>query len=73
MMVAARIESYIKDQIVRRLDYSDFQNISGIWTARELKMADVRRATATWLNFQKVQYNLPMPDTKFTLQALRTQ
>jgi hypothetical protein len=73
MMAVARIESYIKDALVRRLDYSDFQNISGIWTARELKMADLRRATATWLNLQKIEYNLPMADTKFTVQALRTQ
>jgi hypothetical protein len=71
MMAVARIESYVKEQIVRRLDYSDFQNISGIWTARELKMADLRRGTATWLNLQKIQYNLPMPDAKFTVQALR--
>ena len=73
MMAVARIESYIKDQLVRRLDYTDFQNISGIWTARELKMADVRRGTATWLNLQKIQYNQPMPESKFTVQALRTQ
>jgi hypothetical protein len=28
----ARIESYIKDAAVRRLDYSDIQDVQGIWT-----------------------------------------
>src|SRR5499433_2242107 len=29
----ARIENYSKDQLVRRLAYSDIQNVQGIWTA----------------------------------------
>src|SRR5262245_60397366 len=33
----ARIESYIKDQVVRRLNYSDMRNVQGIWTARQLE------------------------------------
>src|SRR6476661_1586488 len=30
----ARIENYIKDQVARRLDYSNIQNVQGIWTAK---------------------------------------
>ena len=69
----ARIESYIKDAAVRRLDYSDIQNVQGIWTARRLEMTDLRRGSRTRLTLDKLQYNAPMSEDDFTLQALRRQ
>ena len=69
----ARIESYIKDTAVRRLDYSDIQNVQGIWTARRLEMTDLRRGSRTRLTLDKLQYNAPMKEEDFTLQALRRQ
>ena len=69
----ARIESYIKDQAVRRLDYEDIQNVQGIWTARRLEMTDLRRGSHTRLTLDKLQYNVPMKEEDFTLQALRRQ
>jgi hypothetical protein len=67
----ARIENYVKDQAVRRLTYSDFQQVQGIWTARRLEMADLRRGSRTALTLDKLQYNVPMKDEDFTLQAIR--
>ena len=69
----ARIESYIKDAAVRRLDYSDIQNVQGIWTARRLEMTDLRRGSRTRLTLDKLEYNAPMREEDFTLQALRRQ
>jgi len=69
----ARIESFIKDTAVRRLDYSDLQNVQGIWTARRLEMTDLRRGSRTRLTLDKLQYNAPMSEDDFTLQALRRQ
>jgi hypothetical protein len=69
----ARIENIIRNQVVRRLAYSDIQNIQGIWTARQLEMADLRRGSRTRLTMEKLQYNVPMKDEDFTLQALRRQ
>jgi len=69
----ARIESYVKDAAVRRLDYSDIQNVQGIWTARRLEMTDLRRGSRTRLTLDKLQYNTPMNEEDFTLQALRRQ
>jgi len=66
-----RLESYIKDQVVRRLSYSKITNVQGIWTALEMMMSDLRRKTATRLALDKVQYNLPLKDESFTLQAIR--
>jgi outer membrane lipoprotein-sorting protein len=67
----ARIENYVKDQVVRRLTYSDLQNVQGIWTARQLEMADVRRGSRTRLTLEKLEYNVPFKDEDFTLQAIR--
>jgi hypothetical protein len=67
----AQIENYIRDQLVRRLKYSDFVNAQGIWTARNLEMTDLRRNSRTLLRLEKLQYNVPLRDEDFTLQALR--
>ena len=69
----ARIESSVKDAVVRRLDYSDIQNVQGIWTARRLEMTDLRRGSRTRLTLDKLQYNVPLNEEDFTLQALRRQ
>jgi outer membrane lipoprotein-sorting protein len=69
----ARIESYTKEAAIRRLDYSDIQNVQGIWTARRLEMTDLRRGSRTRLTLDKLQYNAPMREEDFTLQALRRQ
>jgi hypothetical protein len=67
----ARIESFVKDEAVRRLNYADFQNVQGIWTARELRMTDLRRRSTTRLVLEKITYNAPLNESDFTLQALR--
>ena len=69
----ARIENFIKDRAVRRLTYSDIRNVQGIWTARRLEMADLRRGSRTRLTLDKLQYNVPLADEDFTQQALRRQ
>lgn len=67
----ARIENYVKDQVVRRLEYSAFEKAQGIWTARQLEMADLRRGSRTRLTLDKLEYNVPLKDDDFTLQAIR--
>jgi outer membrane lipoprotein-sorting protein len=69
----ARIENYVRNDAVRRLDYRDVQNVQGIWTARQLEMTDVKRGSRTRLTLEKLQYNLPLKEEDFTLQALRRQ
>jgi outer membrane lipoprotein-sorting protein len=66
----ARLDSYVKDDVVRRLNYSNVENVQGIWTARVLEMADLRRGTRTRLTLQEVRYNAPVKDDQFTLQAI---
>lgn len=67
----ARIESFVKDQLVRRLNYAEIREVQGIWTAHELTMFDLKRNSRTRLALDKVQYNQPLRDEDFTLQAIR--
>src|SRR2546430_2047153 len=67
----ARFENYVKDQVVLRLNYSDIENVQGIWTARQMEMADLRRGSRTRLTLDKLAYNVPFKDEDFTLQAIR--
>jgi outer membrane lipoprotein-sorting protein len=69
----ARIENYVRNDLVRRLDYRDVQNVQGIWTARQLEMTDVKRGSRTRLTLEQLQYNVAMKEEDFTLQALRRQ
>jgi hypothetical protein len=69
----ARIENFVKDEVVRRLTYSDIRNVQGIWTARQLEMADLRRGSRTRLTLDKLEYNVALRDEDFTLQAIRRQ
>jgi hypothetical protein len=67
----ARIENYVDDELVRRLDYGRIEQAQGIWTARVLEMHDLRRDSRTLLTLERLEYNLPMREEDFTLQALR--
>jgi hypothetical protein len=69
--VFVRTDSYVDAQVVRRLNASDIRNVQGIWTARELVMTDLRRASKTRLVLDNIVYNAPLKEDRFTLQAIR--
>jgi len=69
----ARIENYAKAEVVRRLHSSDIQQVQGIWTAKTMEMADLRRGSRTRLSLNKLEYNVPLNAEDFTLQAIRRQ
>ena len=71
--VPAQYENFIKDQPVRRLQQKDIQNVQGIWTARTLEMTDLRRKSLTILRLEKLEYNVPVKEDEFTVQALRRE
>src|SRR5881296_3225235 len=62
----ARLDNFVKDEVVKRLSFSTIENIQGIWTARLMEMYDLRRSTHTRLNLQLVKYNTPMKEDDFT-------
>jgi len=68
-----RIEAYNKKGLVRVIDYRDFEQIKGIWTPRTTEVLDVVRKSRTILKYDKVDFNIPLKEDEFTLQALRRE
>jgi hypothetical protein len=71
--VPVQYQNFVKEQLARRLHATDIQNVQGIWTARTLEMTDLRRNSRTILRIEKLEYNVPMKDDDFTVQALRRE
>lgn len=71
--VPAQYENFVKDQLVRRLHQTNIRNVQGIWTACVLEMTDSRRNSRTILRLDKLEYNAPMKEDDFTVQALRRE
>ena len=71
--VPVQYENFIREQPVRRLVQKDIQNIQGIWTARLQEMTDLRRKSHTVLRMEKLEYNFPLKEDEFTVQALRRE
>lgn len=69
----ARIENFIGQEPVRRASYREVRNVQGIWTPRQIEMADLRRNSRTVLRLEKLEYNAPMKESDFTLLALRRE
>ena len=67
----AKVEAYDDDGLVRVIDYSDYKQQDGIWTALTTEVHDMRRDSHTVLKYEKLEYNIDLPDSEFTLQALR--
>ncbi len=68
-----RIENFSRGALVRRAFHRDLENVAGIWTARTIEMADLRQNSRTILRLDKLEYNVPLKDEAFTLQALRVE
>ena len=69
----AQIENYNKNQVVRRANYRDIRNVQRFWTAHTIEMYDVKRNSRTILKIEKLQYNIPLKDDAFTIEALRRE
>jgi hypothetical protein len=69
--VVVQIENYAKEKLVRRIHYSDVQKQDDIWVARTMEVSDTSRGSRTVLKLEKLQYNVPMKEENFTLEALR--
>jgi outer membrane lipoprotein-sorting protein len=69
--VVVQIENYDKNALARRAHYTDIRNVQGIWTPQSIEMFDPKRNSRTVLKVDKLQYNIPMKDDDFTLQAMQ--
>jgi hypothetical protein len=69
--VTAQIENYSNSKLVRRIHYSDLEKVDSIWTPRTVEVFDAGRSSRTVLKIEKLQYNAPMKDEDFTIEALK--
>ncbi|MBL8217385.1 MAG: outer membrane lipoprotein-sorting protein [Bryobacterales bacterium] len=72
-LVILQIESFKGDNLIRRIKYTDYQNVQKIWTPFQIEVEDIGRKSRTTLRTEKLEYNVPMKDDRFTLQALRRE
>jgi outer membrane lipoprotein-sorting protein len=55
------------------IEYRDYELIKNVWTPRTTEVEDIARKSRTSLKYDKVDYNLPMKEDEFTLEALRRE
>ncbi len=72
-LVILRIESYKDAKLIRRITYQDYQQVQSIWTPMGIEVEDMGRKSKTLLRTEKLEYNVPMKEDLFTLQALRRE
>jgi hypothetical protein len=66
-----QIETFNKKGIAKTLDYRDYKLVQGIWTPSAVLVTDVLAKSKTILTYDKTEYNLPMKEEDFTVEALR--
>src|SRR6266850_3417335 len=69
----AQIENYSRNELVRRAHYTDIRNVQRFWTAHTVEMHDLKRNSRTILKIERLEYNLPLKDEAFTIDALRRE
>ena len=67
--IAAQIENFVADRLVRRIRYTDIQKVDNIWTPRTIEVFDTSRNSRTVLKLEKLQYNAPLKDEDFALTS----
>jgi len=69
--VLAMLQGWTKKGMVRSIHYTNIARVQDIWTARRLEVYDVERHSTTVLTLDKLEYNTPMREQDFTVEALK--
>jgi hypothetical protein len=69
--VVVQIENYQKTKLVRKARYTDIQRVQNVWTAQTIEMTDLVRNSRTVMKIEQLEYNVPMKDEDYTIQAMR--
>lgn len=67
----AQVESFRKEELIRRIAYLDLERVQNIWTPRRIEVEDTKRKSRTVMKLDKLEYNVTLDAGKFTVQALR--
>jgi hypothetical protein len=66
----AQIDNFTDDKLIRRLNYRDIASVQNIQTPRTIEVQDMARKSRTTLRLDSLQYNVPLNENQFTVQAL---
>jgi len=59
-----------RDEVVKQFEVRSLKQVSGIWTALELEMRNLRDRTRTELSVTKAEYNVGLKEADFSRRAL---
>jgi len=68
--VIAQLENYQGPTLVRRIVNRDIRKVQGIWTPHAIEISQPARRTHTVLRLEKLEYNVPLDEAAFTVEAL---
>jgi hypothetical protein len=71
IMATTGMEFYIDGKLRKTMQWSDWQQIQGIWTAHAIELRDLARTSTTRLRISNVKYNVALESDWFTLRTLR--
>ena len=66
-----KAESHNKAGVARIIKYGNIDKVQGLWTARSIEVEDTKTKSRTIMKLEKLQYDIPLKEEDFTLQALR--
>lgn len=69
--VLAELQGWAKDRMTRSIHYTDIAEVQGLWTSRHVEVWDVDKKSRTILILDKLQFNVPLRELDFTVEALR--
>ena len=69
--VVIQIENFPRTSWCGASTTATFSQQDGIWVGRTMEVLDANRGSRTVLKLEKLQYNVPMKEESFTLEALR--
>jgi hypothetical protein len=62
-----------RDEVVKQFEVKSLRQVSGIWTALELTMRNLRDRTSTDLSVTKAEYNVGLKEADFSRRALEQE
>ncbi len=71
VLIPVKVEFYDRQgNLMKILESSEIEEINGVWTARRMEMNNLQKAHRTILEFDDVQFNIPVQDTLFAVATL---
>lgn len=72
LLYVVRVDSFGKGEkeAGKRLVLSDLTQVDGRWVARRMQMSDRKKGSRTTVVLQKLAFDTPQPEGRFTLQSL---